>query len=218
MRILLADDHTVVRSGLKQILAEEFKKAAFGEARNALETLDLVRRERWDVLVLDITMPGRSGLEVMREIRKLRPGLPVLVLSIHPENQFAVRVLKLGAAGYMTKESAAEELVGAVKKVAAGGRYVSMSLAETLAMNLSTGPVKPTQELLSDREFQVLRLIASGRIVSEIARELALSVKTISTYRTRILQKMCLRNNAELMHYAMQHQLVDIASAGLGAS
>jgi two-component system invasion response regulator UvrY len=216
MRILLADDHTVVRRGLKQILAEEFKRAAFGEARNAEEALDLVGKELWDVIVLDITMPGRSGLEVMREIRKLRPRLPVLVLSVHPENQFAVRLLKLGAAGYMTKESAAEELVGAVKKVLAGGRYVSASLAETLATNLSSGPVRPPQELLSDREFQVLRLIASGKIVSEIARELDLSVKTISTYRSRILEKMGLRNNAELMHYAMQRQLVEMVPEGLG--
>ncbi len=216
MRVLLADDHTVVRHGLKQILAEEFKRAVFGEARNAEEALDLVEQEHWDVIVLDITMPGRSGLEVMREIRKLRPSLPVLVLSVHPENQFAVRVLKLGAAGYMTKESAAEELVGAVKKVLAGGRYVSASLAETLATNLSSGPVKPPQELLSDREFQVLRLIASGKIVSEIARGLNLSVKTISTYRSRILEKMGLRNNAELMHYAMEHQLVKMVPEGLG--
>src|SRR5579862_6478360 len=138
MRILLADDHTVVRRGLRQILAEELNRAVFGEARNAQETLDLVRNEPWDIVVLDITMPGRSGLEVMRGIKKLRPNLPVLVLSIHPENQFAVRVLKLGAAGYMTKESAAEELVGAVKKVLTGGRYVSTSLAERLATDLSS--------------------------------------------------------------------------------
>lgn len=210
MRILLADDHTVVRCGLKQILAEELKTAVFGEARNAQEVLDLVRKEQWDIVILDITMPGRSGLEVMRELRKLRPRLPVLVLSIHPESQFAVRVLKLGAAGYMTKESAAEELVGAIKKVLAGGRYVSAPLAETLAKDLSSSAVKPAQELLSDREFQVLRLISSGKNVGEIARELALSVKTISTYRTRVLEKMGLRNNAELMHYAMQHQLVEM--------
>ena len=210
MRILLVDDHTVVRRGLKQILADEFKQAAFGEAGSAQQALDLVGKEHWDIVVLDITMPGRSGLDVMREIRNSRPRLPVLVLSIHPENQFAVRVLTLGAAGYMTKESAAEELVGAVKKVLAGGRYVSTALAERLATNLSRDRVKPPQELLSDREFQVLRLIASGKIVSQIAAELALSVKTISTYRTRILEKMGLRNNAELMHYAMQHQLVEV--------
>jgi two-component system invasion response regulator UvrY len=209
MRILLADDHTVVRHGLKQILAEEFKKAIFGEARNATEALDLVWKENWDIAVLDITMPGRSGLEVLREIKKSKPKLPVLVLSMHPENQFAVRVLKRGAAGYMTKESASAELVGAVRKVLAGGRYVSNSLAEKLATYLANDNQKPPQELLSDREFQVLRLIASGKIVSEIARELSLSVKTISTYRTRILEKMGLRNNAELMHYAMQHQLVE---------
>jgi two-component system invasion response regulator UvrY len=197
-----------VRHGLRQILADEFKKAVFGEARNATEALDLVWKENWDVVVLDITMPGRSGLDVLREIKKSKPKLPVLVLSMHPENQFAVRVLKRGASGYMTKESAPGELVGAIRKVLAGGRYVSNSLAEKLATYLSSEQKAP-QELLSDREFQVLRLIASGKIVSEIARELSLSVKTISTYRTRILEKMGLRNNAELMHYAMQHQLVE---------
>jgi two-component system, NarL family, invasion response regulator UvrY len=161
-------------------------------------------------VVLDITMPGRSGLEVLREIKKSKPKLPVLVLSMHPEGQFAVRVLKRGASGYMTKESAPEELVGAIKKVLAGGRYVSPSLAEKLATYLSGGDgQKQPQEKLSDREFQVLRLIASGKIVSEIAKELSLSVKTISTYRSRILEKMGMKNNAELMHYAMQHQLVE---------
>lgn len=209
MKILLADDHAVVRHGLKQILADDFKRAEFGEAKNAQEALDLVWKEQWDVVILDITMPGRSGLEVLREIKRSRPRLPVLVLSMHPENQFAVRVLKRGAAGYMTKESAPEELVGAIKKVLAGGRYVSTSLAEKLATYVSSDSQKPAQELLSDREFQVLRLIASGKIVSEIAKELSLSVKTISTYRTRILEKMGLRNNAELMHYAMQHQLIE---------
>ena len=205
----MADDHAVVRHGLRQILADEFKRAAFGEARNAQEALDLVWKENWDVAILDITMPGRSGLDVLREIKKSKPRLPVLVLSMHPESQFAVRVLKRGASGYMTKESAPVELVGAVKKVMAGGRYVSTSLAEKLATYLSGDSQKPPQELLSDREFQVLRLIASGKIVSEIARDLSLSVKTISTYRSRILEKMGLRNNAELMHYAMQHQLVE---------
>jgi DNA-binding NarL/FixJ family response regulator len=212
MKILLADDHAVVRHGLKQILAEEFNKAEFGEARNAQEALDLVWKGQWDIAILDITMPGRSGLEVLREIKKSRPKLPVLVLSMHPENQFALRVLKRGASGYMTKESAPEQLVGAVKKVLAGGRYVSTSLAEKLATYVSADSQKAPQELLSDREFQVLRLIASGKMVSEIAQELSLSVKTISTYRTRILEKMRLRNNAELMHYAMQHHLVEPAS------
>jgi DNA-binding NarL/FixJ family response regulator len=208
MKILLADDHAVVRHGLKQILTDAFKRATYGEARNAQEALDLVWKEDWDVVVLDITMPGRSGLDVLREIKKSKPRVPVLVLSMHPENQFAVRVLKCGASGYMTKESAPDELVGAVKKVLAGGRYVSNELAETLAASLSASQKAP-QEKLSDREFQVLRLIASGKMVSDIARELSLSVKTISTYRSRILEKMDMKNNAELMHYAIQHQLVE---------
>ena len=153
-------------------------------------------------------MPGRSGLDVLHEIKKSKPGLPVLVLSMHPENQFAVRVLKSGASGYMTKESAPNELVGAVKKVLAGGRYVSNALAENLAASLSATQRSP-QEKLSDREFQVLRLIASGKTATDIARELSLSVKTISTYRLRILEKMNMKNNAELMHYAIQHRLVE---------
>ncbi|HEY3854026.1 MAG TPA: response regulator transcription factor [Verrucomicrobiae bacterium] len=208
MNILLADDHAVVRHGLKQILTDAFKRANYGEARNAQEALDLVWKHPWDVVVLDITMPGRNGLEVLREIRRSKPNLPVLVLSMHPENQFAVRVLKSGASGYMTKESAPEELVGAVKKVLAGGRYVSLSLAENLAASLSITQKSP-QEKLSDREFQVLRLIASGKMMSDIARELSLSVKTISTYRARILEKMGMKNNAELMHYAIQNRLVE---------
>ena len=209
MRILIADDHAVVRRGLKQILADEFKKADFCEAGNAREALERIRKEKWDTVVLDITMPGRSGLEALKEIKEARPKLPVLVLSMHPEDQFAVRVLKSGASGYMTKESAPEELVGAVKKVMSGGRYVSSALAEKMASYLAIDTPKPPHERLSDREFVVLRMIASGKTVSRIAEELSLSVKTISTYRTRILQKMGLRNNAELMHYAMQHQLVE---------
>jgi len=208
LKILLADDHSVVRFGLKQILSEDFTQAVFGEARNAHEALALLAAEKWDVAVLDITMPGRGGLEVLREMKKSYPKMPVLVLSMHPEDQFAVRVLKQGAAGYITKESAPEELVGAIKKILAGGRYVSPAVAQALAARLSSDIHKPLQELLSDREFHVLRLIASGKLVSEIARELSLSVKTISTYRARILEKMCLKNNAQLMRYAMQHQLV----------
>lgn len=198
----------MVRHGLKQILTDEFKRASFGEARNAAEALDLVWKQDWDVVVLDITMPGRSGLDALREIRKSKPRLPVLVLSMHPENQFAVRVLKAGASGYMTKESAPEQLVDAVKKVLGGGRYVSAALGETLAASLSNSHRAP-QEKLSDREFQVLRLIASGKMATEIAKELSLSVKTISTYRARILEKMGMKNNAELMHYAIQHRLVE---------
>jgi two-component system invasion response regulator UvrY len=209
MRILITDDHAVVRQGLKQILTDAFKNATFGEASNAQEALDQVWREAWDVVVLDMSMPGRNGLEVLKEIKKSRPKLPVLVLSMHPEDQFAVRVLKTGAAGYMTKESAPEELVGAVKKVLAGGRYVSATLAETMAANLDIDVQKPPHERLSDREFQVLRLIASGKMVSEVARELSLSVKTVSTYRTRILEKMAMKSNAEITHYAIQSHLVE---------
>jgi len=198
----------VVRHGLKQILAEAFNGAIFGEAGNAGEVLAGIEKEPWDVVVLDISMPDRSGLEVLCDIRKLRPKLPVLVLSMHPENQFAVRVLRDGASGYLTKASAPEELVGAIKKVLAGGRYVSTGLAEKLAADLSVNTDKPPQEFLSNREYQVLRLLASGKIVSEIAEELRLSVKTISTYRARVLEKMHLRNNAQLMHYAMENHLV----------
>jgi len=194
---------------LKQVLADDFKRATFGEARNAQEALDLVWKGKWDVVVLDITMPGRSGLEVLREIKRVHPKLPVLILSMHPEDQFAVRVLKSGAAGYMTKESAPEELVGAIKKVIAGGRYVSNSLAEMMAQYLDVDVNKPPHERLSDREFQVLRMLASGKTVTEVAKELSLSVKTISTYRGRILEKMAMKTNAELTHYAIQNRLVE---------
>ncbi|HTB81359.1 MAG TPA: response regulator transcription factor [Opitutaceae bacterium] len=208
MRILIADDHAVVRQGLKQILAAEFKNAVFGEASNGQQAIELAWRESWDVLVLDITMPGQSGLDVLKAIKKSRPKLPVLMLSMHPEDQFAVRMLKIGAAGYMTKESAPAELVGAVKKVMSGGRYVSAALAEKMAAFLAIDVQTPPHERLSDREFLVLRLIASGKTVSVIAKELSLSVKTISTYRTRILEKTGMVNSAELTHYAIQNQLV----------
>lgn len=208
MRILITDDHAVVRQGLKQILAEEFRRAEFGEAASAQEAIERVWKENWDVVVLDITMPGRSGLEVLKEIRKSKPKLPVLVLSMHPEDQFAVRLLKIGASGYMTKESAPNELVGAVKKVMAGGRYISGPLAEKMASYLAIDVQTPPHERLSDREFLVLRLIASGKTPTVIAKELGLSVKTISTYRMRILEKMDMANNAELTHYAIQNSLV----------
>jgi len=208
MKILIADDHAVVRQGLKQILAAEFKKAVFGEASNGQQAIDLVWKEPWDVLVLDITMPGQSGLDVLKAIKKSRPKLPVLMLSMHPEDQFAVRMLKIGAAGYMTKESAPAELVGAVKKVISGGRYVSSALAEKMAAFLAIDVQTAPHERLSDREFLVLRLIASGKTVSVIAKDLSLSAKTISTYRTRILEKTGMINSAELTHYAIQNNLV----------
>jgi two-component system, NarL family, invasion response regulator UvrY len=209
MRILIADDHSVVRHGLKQILAAEYRKAVFGEASTGQQAIDLVWKQPWDVVVLDITMPGGSGLDVLKEIKKSRPKLPVLMLSMHPEDQFAVRMLKSGAAGYMTKESAPAELVGAVKKVISGGRYVSPTLAEKMAAFMAIDVQTLPHERLSDREFLVLRLIASGKTVSAIGKELCLSVKTISTYRTRILEKTGMVNSAELTHYALQNRLVD---------
>lgn len=208
IRILIADDHAIVRRGLKQILAEESGMTVAGEAQNAQEVMDLVRKQAWDVLVLDIAMPGRGGLDVLKEIKPEYPQLPVLILSMHPEDQYAVRALKAGAAGYLTKESAPEELVKAIRKVLAGGKYVSTSLAEKLALALDTDTKKTPHETLSDREYQVMCLIASGKTVGEIADELSLSVKTISTYRARILEKMNLKSNAALTHYAVQQRLV----------
>jgi len=208
IRIVIADDHAVVRQGLKQIVSEGPGMTVVGEAGSSQELIALVQKQRCDVVVLDITMPGRSGIEALKELRQERPRLPILVLSMHPEEQYAIRALKTGAAGYLTKETAPEELVRAIQKVVAGGRYISSSLAEKLATSLTTDMEKPPHELLSEREYQVLCLIASGKAVSEIAEELSLSVKTISTYRARILEKMGMKNNAELMHYAMQNRLV----------
>ena len=202
------DDHAVVRRGLRQILADEFQRADFGEARNAQEALARVWKEKWDVVVLDITMPGRSGLEVLRGIKNAKAKVPVLVLSMHPEDQFAMRVLKEGASGYMTKESAPEELVRAVQKLLVGGRYVSPALAEKMALYLTEDIKGTPHERLSNREFQVMRLIASGKTVREIAEENFLSVKTVRTYRQRILEKMGLKRNAEVIRYALEHQLV----------
>jgi len=208
MRILITEDHTVVREGLKLILADHFKKAVFGEARNATEALALVWKQKWDVVLLDITMPGRNGLEVLKEIKRARPRLPVLILTMHPEDQFAMRLFKAGAAGYLTKESAGEALVGAIKKVVEGGRYISPSLAERMASYLTIDVRKAPHERLSDREFLILRMIASGKPVSQIARECSLSVSTVSTYRARILEKMDMKNNAQLTHYTLQKELV----------
>jgi DNA-binding NarL/FixJ family response regulator len=216
MRILIADDHAVVRHGLRQILTSAFKHSVFGEAANSQEALDRVWKEPWDIVILDLTMPGRSGLEVLKEIKQARPKLPVLILSMHPEDQFAVRLLKAGASGYMTKESAPEELVGAVNKAVAGGRYVSVRLAEKLASLIVHDTTAAPHECLSDREFLILRLIASGKTVSAIARDLSLSVKTVSTYRGRLLDKMSMSNNSELVQYAFQYQLVERGSIVMG--
>jgi DNA-binding NarL/FixJ family response regulator len=208
IKILIADDHPIIRRGLRQILAEQPDVTALGEAQNVQEVLKLVRREDWDVVVLDISMPGGGGLEALKDLKMLCPAAAVLVLSIHPEDQYAVRALQAGAAGYLTKDSAPEELVKAIRKVLAGGKYVSPSFAETLALRLDAGLERPPHETLSDREHQVLCLIASGKTVSQIAAELALSVKTVSTYRGRVLEKLGLETTAELMRYAIQNGLI----------
>jgi DNA-binding NarL/FixJ family response regulator len=209
MKVLIADDHAVVRRGLKETINESFPKTTFGEAKTAQEAIESVRRQDWDVVILDISMPGKSGLDILDDLKRLRPKVPVLFLSMHPEEQYAKRALKAGAAGYLTKESVPEELKTAVKRVLGGGRYVSATLAEKLAYDLRHGSDVPVHELLSDREFQVLRMIASGKTVKEIAGEISLSVKTISTYRSRILEKTGLKTTAELIRYALQSQLVD---------
>jgi two-component system invasion response regulator UvrY len=209
MRVLIADDHAVFRRGLKETIGEAFPKVTFGEAKSAVETLEGVRLQNWDIVILDISMPGKSGLDILDDLHRLRPQLPVLLLSMHPEEQYARRALKSGAAGYLTKESVPEEIKEAVRRVQSGGRYVSATLAEKLAFDLQRKADTPVHELLSDREFQVLRMIASGKTVKQIADEITLSVKTVSTYRARILEKTGMKTTAELIRYALQTQLVD---------
>jgi DNA-binding NarL/FixJ family response regulator len=207
--VLVADDHPLLRSGVKEVLAQEPDFAVPVEAEDSQQVLNRVEEHDWDVLVLDITMPGRSGLDVLREIRHKRPNLPVLILSMHTEEQFAVRAIKAGASGYVTKANAPSELVHAIRKVVTGKKYVSPSLAEALAGAIESDPGRPLHEVLSDREFQVMCKIASGKTVSEIAGDISLSVKTVSTYRARALEKMRMRTNAEFTRYAIQSGLVD---------
>jgi DNA-binding NarL/FixJ family response regulator len=209
LKILIADDHPVFRRGLKQIIVDTPDMTVVDEATNGWEVLSKIQTNDYDVVLLDIAMPGKDGLETLTQLKHERPQLPVLMLSMYPEEQFAVRALKAGASGYLTKESAPDELVGAIRKVAAGGKYVSSALAEELAFDLERGGKQPLHLTLSDREYRVMCLIASGKTVTEIARELSLSVKTISTYRHRILDKMKMKNNAELTHYAMISRLID---------
>ncbi|MBU1064034.1 response regulator transcription factor [bacterium] len=208
IRVLIADDHTIVRDGLKQIFKETTDIIVAGEAANGIEVIEKIKFEKYDLVVLDISMPGRGGLDVLKYIKLHNPTLPVLVLSMYSEDQYAIRVLKAGASCYMTKESASEELISAVRRISDGHKYVSLDLAEKLADSLDTNHRKSGHEALSDREFQVLRLIGSGMTVGEIARELSLSVKTISTNRSRILEKMGMKNNAELICYAIRQNLV----------
>lgn len=208
MRILLADDHAVVRHGLKQILSESFPSAVCDEASSGEQALELVQANNPSVVVLDMSLPDQSGLEVLRSIHRSHPKLPVVVLSAHPEEQFAVRTLKAGASGYLNKESAPEELVKAIRSAVRGGRYVSPRLAEKLAFDLQFVSARPVHETLSDREYQVMVMIAGGISLKEIANRLSVSIKTVSTYRSRVLEKLHLKSNAELVRYALQNRLI----------
>jgi len=208
IKILTVDDHGVVREGIKRIVSKEPDMIVTGEASNYGEVLDLISKNDYNIVLLDISMPGRSGLDILKQIKEQKPNLPVLVLSMHPEEQLALRTLKIGSSGYLTKESAPEELIDAIRKVASGGRYVSLSLAEKLTFYLNDNIEKPLHEKLSNREYQVMCMIASGKTIKEIAKELSLSVNTISTNRARILKKMKIKTNAELTFYAISYGLI----------
>jgi DNA-binding NarL/FixJ family response regulator len=209
IRVLIADDHAILRRGLIEIITRGFKGAVCGEAEDAGETLAQVQHRGWDLVILDVTMPGRSGIDILADLKRTTPKLPVLVLSMHPEDQYGRRVLKAGASGYMNKDAAPEELIKAVHKLLAGGRYVSPALAEMLATDLGRGGDRPRHEGLSARELEVLRLIGSGKTISQIAEVLHLSVTTVSTYRARILEKLGMTTTAEMMNYAVRNRLAD---------
>ena len=208
MKILIADDHTIVRKGIKQILMEEFIEAVIEEVADGNEMLHKIRSEKFDIVISDISMPGRSGLESLKQVKEEFPKLPVLILSMHSEDQYAIRVLKAGASGYLTKDSAPEELVKAIKQILNTGRYISPAVADKLAENINQNSTEELHESLSDREFEVLKMIGSGKTVSEIAQILSLSVNTISTYRVRILEKTKLHSNSEVMHYVLENKLI----------
>lgn len=208
-RILIIDDHEIVREGVKKIFAEQASPMEFGDAANASEALRLIQNSRWDLVLLDLSLAGGNGLELLKQLKLIQPTIPVLIFSVHSEEQYARRAFKAGAAGYLTKDSSRTELLKAVAKISRGGRYVSPALAERLAVDLGRDVDRPPHESLSDREFEVLRLIASGKTVTEIAQLLSLSDKTISTYRARILDKMDMKTNAELTRYAIRNNLVD---------
>ena len=209
IKLLIVDDHQIVREGLKQILSETSDIVAAGEASNGGEALSKVWKNNYDIVLLDIYMPGKSGLEVLKELKNAKPKLKILLLSMYPEEHYAVRGLRAGASGYLTKDKAPDELIDAIRRVSLGGKYVSASLAEKLAFDLEKDSDKPPHERLSDREYEVMRLIASGKTVKDIAQELSLSVKTISTYRARLLMKMDMENNAQITRYAIQNTLID---------
>jgi two-component system, NarL family, invasion response regulator UvrY len=209
IRILIADDHPIVRAGFKQVLSETPDMVVADEAGNGQEVLAYLKKKKYDVVLLDISMPGKNGLEILKDLKGDFPKLPVLILSIYPEEQYAIRALRAGASGYLTKASAPNELISAIRKISKGGRYISTSLAEKLANFLDADMTKLPHENLSDREHQVMLLLASGKTVSEIAENLNLSVKTISTYRSHILEKMKMKNNAEITLYAVQNKLME---------
>ncbi|MGB8355614.1 MAG: response regulator transcription factor [Chthoniobacteraceae bacterium] len=209
IRVLIIDDHEIVRRGLKEIFDDEFSELEMGEAENSREALELITKQAWDIVLLDINLPGRNGLEVLAEIKRLHPRTPVLVISTYPEEEFAIRSLKLGASGYLNKGSASDEIVAAARKAMDGGKYVTASLAEKLAATLGSDIQHALHESLSNRELEVLRMIASGKTIKEIASELALSEKTVGTYRLRIARKMGLSSNVDLTRYAMKHRLVE---------
>ena len=209
VKILIVDDHFVVRQGLKTIIAEQYPAAVFGEAGSAQEALELALNKPWDAVLLDVSLPGRGGLELLKDLRQHLPKLPMIVVSMLPEEQFALRVLKLGACAYIRKDSAGQELIKGIDAALRGSKYITQSIAERLAMNLQRDSDGPTHEALSDREYQVMCLLANGKTVKEVAADLSLSVKTISTYRTRILEKMALKNNSQIMRYAVRHHLID---------
>lgn len=209
IKVLIADDHAVVRKGLKQILTDASLKVSSSEASNGLEALEKIRKEDYNVVILDISMPGKNGLDILKQLKKEKPRLHILMLSVHSEEQYAIRSLKAGASGYLTKDSAPDELIAAIQKVSQGERYITLSLANKLALDLKKDFERPLHETLSDREYQVLLLMASGKIVGEVAKELFLSAKTVSTYRNRIMEKMGLQNNSELIRYALKHKLID---------
>ena len=206
-RVLIVDDHPVLRAGLRQVLTESDMKVFVGEATNGQELLAKVREQSWDVVVLDISLPDRSGLDLLKQLKSYYPDLPVVVLTMHAEEQYAIRVLRAGASGYLTKDSPPEEMAAAVLKVSEGGRYVSASLAERLVFDIGGMRERP-HEILSDREFQVFCMLASGERIKDIAAKLCLSVKTVSSHRARILTKMRMKNNAQLVQYALEHNLI----------
>jgi two-component system, NarL family, invasion response regulator UvrY len=208
IRILIADDHAIVRRGLKQLLLEEYPSAKIEEAGDAEELVSLAIKGEWDLAICDLNMPGRSGLDALKQIKQAAPRLPVLIMSIYPEDQYALRVLKAGAAGYLSKDSIHDELGRAIQTVRQGRKYITPQVAEKLAEVLHTGSEQPAHELLSDREYEVFKLLASGKTVSEIARQFSLSATTVSTYRARILEKLNLRSNTELVRYALERRLI----------